>query len=45
MRGEGGMNRLLIIGAGGLVGAILRYWVSGWVQRWQIRFYRTISRK
>ncbi len=28
------MSRLLIIGAGGFVGAILRYWVSGWVQRW-----------
>ena len=28
------MYKLLIIGSGGFVGAILRYLVSGWVQDW-----------
>ena len=28
------MVRLLIIGCGGFVGAILRYWISGWVYGW-----------
>ncbi len=28
------VNRLLLIGLGGFVGAILRYLVSGWVQGW-----------
>lgn len=28
------MQRLLWVGCGGFVGAILRYLVSGWVQRW-----------
>jgi CrcB protein len=28
------MTEMLVAGAGGFVGAILRYWVSGIVQRW-----------
>ncbi len=27
------MWRVLIVGAGGFVGAVLRFWVSGWVHR------------
>lgn len=27
------MNRILLIGAGGFIGALLRYYVSGWVQQ------------
>ena len=28
------MNRILWVGLGGFVGAVLRYGVSGWVQKW-----------
>jgi fluoride exporter len=28
------MTELLAVGAGGFVGAVLRYWVAGTVQRW-----------
>lgn len=28
------MRELLIVGAGGFVGAVARYWISGWVHRW-----------
>lgn len=28
------MGRLLLVGAGGFLGSILRYLASGWVQRW-----------
>ncbi len=28
------MRELLIVGAGGFLGAISRYWLSGWVHRW-----------
>ena len=27
------MNKALLVGVGGFVGSILRYWVSGWVQQ------------
>ncbi len=28
------MNRILWVGLGGFIGAVLRYGVSGWVQKW-----------
>jgi CrcB protein len=28
------LRELLIVGAGGFLGAISRYWLSGWVHRW-----------
>ena len=28
------MRELLVVGVGGFIGAIARYWVSGWVHRW-----------
>jgi CrcB protein len=28
------MGKILLIGVGGFVGAILRYYVSGWMQQW-----------
>ncbi len=28
------MRELLVVGAGGFVGAVARYWLSGWVHRW-----------
>lgn len=28
------MRELLVVGTGGFLGAIARYWVSGWVYRW-----------
>ncbi|MBL8064059.1 MAG: fluoride efflux transporter CrcB [Anaerolineales bacterium] len=27
------MTNMLLVGAGGFIGSILRYWVSGWVQQ------------
>ncbi|MEW6031017.1 MAG: fluoride efflux transporter CrcB [Chloroflexota bacterium] len=27
------MNKILLIGMGGFIGSILRYWLSGWVQQ------------
>lgn len=27
------MNKALLVGVGGFVGSVLRYWVSGWVQQ------------
>jgi len=28
------MVKILLIGGGGFAGAVLRYWISGWVQHW-----------
>jgi len=28
------VRETIIIGIGGFIGAVLRYWVSGWVQHW-----------
>ena len=28
------MSKILLVGFGGFVGAVLRYGISGWVQRW-----------
>lgn len=28
-----GIKEIMVIGVGGFIGAVLRYWVSGWVQR------------
>jgi CrcB protein len=28
------LREILIVGAGGFLGAISRYWLSGWVHRW-----------
>lgn len=28
------MDRILLVGTGGFLGSVLRYWVSGYVQQW-----------
>ncbi|MFZ5819045.1 MAG: fluoride efflux transporter CrcB [Chloroflexota bacterium] len=32
------MEKALMVGAGGFVGSVLRYWVSGYVQQWSKDF-------
>ena len=28
------MNNVLLVGAGGFIGSVLRYWISGYIQQW-----------
>ncbi len=32
------MSLWLLVGFGGFIGALLRYWISGWIQGWGLAF-------